>query len=137
MKNVFWDITPCGPLHANGSFGETTPSLLASKSKRGKKAVRTTRTFGELYGADLALSFLSGIAHSSSGSLTITSSATSKVSKGILVTDRGGLYGSEIWRIPHCLDNWPIGDGSVVSLTRRPRFTTRGIFWYSFLLEAQ
>jgi hypothetical protein len=39
-------------------------------------------------------------------------------------------------RIPHCLDNWLIDGGKVVSLTCWPSFTTRNIFWYSFLIEA-
>jgi hypothetical protein len=38
--------------------------------------------------------------------------------------------------IPYFLDNRLI-DGSFVSLTSRPRFTNRKIFWYSFLLEAE
>jgi hypothetical protein len=40
-------------------------------------------------------------------------------------------------RIPHFLDNRVTDDGEVVSLTRRPRFTPRKMFWYSFLLESE
>jgi hypothetical protein len=40
-------------------------------------------------------------------------------------------------RNPHYLNNRLIDGGYVVSLTRRPHFTPRNIFWYSFLLEAE
>jgi hypothetical protein len=43
------------------------------------------------------------------------------------VTDRGGLQGCEISRIPHYLDR--LTDGSeVVNITRRPRFTPQKHF---------
>jgi hypothetical protein len=48
-----------------------------------------------------------------------------------LVTGRGGLYGSEMPRIPHYLDNQLTNDSEVVSLTRRPRSTLQK---HSFLL---
>jgi hypothetical protein len=44
-------------------------------------------------------------------------------SKAIPVTDRGGVYGSEMLRIPHCLDNRLIDGGKVVSPTHRPPST--------------
>jgi hypothetical protein len=36
-------------------------------------------------------------------------------SKAIPVTGRGGLWGCEMLRIPHCLDNRLINGGKVVS----------------------
>jgi hypothetical protein len=48
----------------------------------------------------------------------------------IPVTDRGGLYGCEMSRIPHCLDNRLTDDCEYVSLTHRLRFTLRNIFLY-------
>jgi hypothetical protein len=44
-------------------------------------------------------------------------------SKAIPVTDRGGLWGCETLRIPHCLDNRLIDGGKVVRPTHRPRST--------------
>jgi hypothetical protein len=38
---------------------------------------------------------------------------------------------------PHYLDNRITDGGEVVSLTRRPRFTSQEDYWYSFLLEAE
>jgi hypothetical protein len=59
-------------------------------------------------------------------------------SKAISVTDRGGLRGCEMLRIPHCVDN-QFGDGGEVSLKHRPRSTHQKICYfclrYSFLLE--
>jgi hypothetical protein len=53
------------------------------------------------------------------------------------VTCRGGLYVCELSKILHCLDN-PLADGGeVVSLTRRQSYSTRNIFWNSFLLEPE
>jgi hypothetical protein len=40
-------------------------------------------------------------------------------SKGIPVTGRGGLYVSEMLRIPRCLDIWLTGGGKVVTPTHR------------------
>jgi hypothetical protein len=40
-------------------------------------------------------------------------------------------------RIPHCLDIRLTDGGEVVSHTCWPHFTSRKIFWYSFLLEAE
>jgi hypothetical protein len=54
-----------------------------------------------------------------------------------LSTDRGGLYVCAMSRIAHFLDNRLADGGEVASLTRRPRFTPRKIFWYSVLLEAE
>jgi hypothetical protein len=47
------------------------------------------------------------------------------------VTGRGGLYGCEMLRIPHCLDNPLIDGDKVVSPTHRPRFTPQK---YNFFL---
>jgi hypothetical protein len=44
-------------------------------------------------------------------------------SKAILVTGREALKGSELWRIPQCLENLLTDDGRVVSLTLQPRLT--------------
>jgi hypothetical protein len=52
-----------------------------------------------------------------------------KESKAILATDRGGLYGSEMSKISHCLDIRFIDGGKVVSPTHRPRFTHRNIIF--------
>jgi hypothetical protein len=41
--------------------------------------------------------------------------------KAIPVTGREGLWGCEMLRIPHCLDNRLTNDGKVVSLKHRPR----------------
>jgi hypothetical protein len=43
--------------------------------------------------------------------------------KAIPVTDRGGLQGCEMLRIPQCLDSRLTGDGEAVSFTHRPCFT--------------
>jgi hypothetical protein len=40
-------------------------------------------------------------------------------------------------RIPRCLENWLTDGCKVVRLTCQVRFTSRNIFWYSFLLEAE
>jgi hypothetical protein len=45
------------------------------------------------------------------------------ISKAIPVTDRGGLKGCEMLRVPHCLDNRLTDAGKVVSPTHRPQFT--------------
>jgi hypothetical protein len=37
--------------------------------------------------------------------------------KAISVTDRGGIYGFEMSRIPHFIDNWFTDGGKVVGLT--------------------
>jgi hypothetical protein len=47
--------------------------------------------------------------------------------KAILVTVRGGSQGCETSRFPHFLDNRLADGGEVVSLTRRPLFTSRNI----------
>jgi hypothetical protein len=44
-------------------------------------------------------------------------------SKAIPVTGRGGLYGCEMLRIPHCLDNRLLDGGNIVSPTHQPHFT--------------
>jgi hypothetical protein len=46
-------------------------------------------------------------------------------------------YGVEMSKIPNCLESRLTVGGEVVSLTHRPHFTPRNIFWHSFLLEAQ
>jgi hypothetical protein len=61
-------------------------------------------------------------------------------SKAIPVTRRGGLYGCEMLRMPHCLDNRLIDDCEVISLTRRSRSTGQKhsfLLWYPFLLECE
>jgi hypothetical protein len=40
--------------------------------------------------------------------------------KAIPITGRGGLWGYETSRLPHCLDNRLADGGKVVSLERRP-----------------
>jgi hypothetical protein len=57
--------------------------------------------------------------------------------KAIPVTGRGGPKDCETLRLPHFLDNRFTDGGKVVSLTRRPPFTPRKDFCYSFLLEAE
>jgi hypothetical protein len=39
------------------------------------------------------------------------------------LTSRGGLWGCEILRIPHFLENWLTDGDEAVSLTLRPHFT--------------
>jgi hypothetical protein len=46
------------------------------------------------------------------------------------VTGLGGLEGSEMSRIPHCLDSRLIDGGKVVSPTHRPHFTPQKLFFY-------
>jgi hypothetical protein len=46
-----------------------------------------------------------------------------KKSKAITVTGRGGLYGCEMLRIPHCLYNRLTDGGKFVSPAHRPHFT--------------
>jgi hypothetical protein len=60
-----------------------------------------------------------------------------KKSKAIPVTGRAGQKGCETSRLQHMLDNLLRDGGEVVSLTRRPPFTSRQDSWYSFLLEAE
>jgi hypothetical protein len=43
------------------------------------------------------------------------------ICKAIPVTGRGGLYGCEMLRIPHCIDSWLTDGGKFVSPTHRPR----------------
>jgi hypothetical protein len=57
--------------------------------------------------------------------------------KAIPVTGCEGQYGCETSKLPHFLDNRLTEGGKVVSLTRRPLFTTQEISWYSFLLDAE
>jgi hypothetical protein len=57
--------------------------------------------------------------------------------KVIPVTGRGGPLVCETSRLPHFLDNRLTDGGRVVSLTRRPPFTSQEDSWYSFLLEAE
>jgi hypothetical protein len=44
--------------------------------------------------------------------------------KAITVTGRGGPQGCETSRLPHFLDNWLTDGSEVVSLARRPPFTS-------------
>jgi hypothetical protein len=53
------------------------------------------------------------------------------------VPDHGGPKGCEMLRVPQYLDNRLTDGGKVVSLTRRPPFTSQEGSWYSFLLEAE
>jgi hypothetical protein len=39
--------------------------------------------------------------------------------------------------MPHFLNNLLIDGNEIVSLTRRPSFTTEEYSWYGFLLEAE
>jgi hypothetical protein len=50
-----------------------------------------------------------------------------KKGKAIPVTGHGGPQGCETSRLPHFLDNRLTDSGKVVSLTRRPPFTSRKI----------
>jgi hypothetical protein len=54
--------------------------------------------------------------------IDLLSLCNSNSSKAIPSTGREGLYGSEILRIPHCLDS-RLTDGGKVSPTHRPRST--------------
>jgi hypothetical protein len=53
-----------------------------------------------------------------------------KKSKTIPVTGRGGLYGCEMLRIPHCLDNRLTDGGKVASPTHRPRSTPQKHYYF-------
>jgi hypothetical protein len=68
-----------------------------------------------------------------------TSLSTVHLNKGkvIPVTGHEGPRGCETSRLPHLLDKRLTDGGKVVSLTRRPPFTSHGDSWYSFLLEAE
>jgi hypothetical protein len=46
------------------------------------------------------------------------------------VTGLGGLYGCEMLRIPHCLDNRPTDGGKVLSLTHLPHFTPQKHYYF-------
>jgi hypothetical protein len=50
--------------------------------------------------------------------------------KAISVTDRGGLQGCEMLRIPHCLDNLLTDGGKVVSFKHRQRSTPQEHYFY-------
>jgi hypothetical protein len=49
-------------------------------------------------------------------------------SKAISITGLGDLYGCEMSRIPHCLNNWLTDGGEVVSLTCHPSTTPKEHF---------
>jgi hypothetical protein len=51
-----------------------------------------------------------------------------KVKKAIPVTGRGGVKDYEMFRVPHCVDNWLTGGGKVVSPTHRSRSTSHKHF---------
>jgi hypothetical protein len=57
-----------------------------------------------------------------------------KKSKAIHITDRGGLKGCEMLRIPQCLDNRLTDGGKVVGLTHQPHFTPHKFFFLMFLV---
>jgi hypothetical protein len=67
--------------------------------------------------------------------LFVHSSSISK--KRLPIKGRAGLNGGDVSRIPHFVDIRLTDGGEFVSLRRRPSFTPRKIFWYSFLLEAE
>jgi hypothetical protein len=50
------------------------------------------------------------------------------VSKDIPLAGHGSLYGYEMLRIPHCLDNRLTDGGKIVSLTHRPLSTPQKHF---------
>jgi hypothetical protein len=54
-----------------------------------------------------------------------------KVSKAIPVTGLRGLYGCEMLRIPHCLDNRLIDGSKAVSPTHPPHFTPQKHYYFS------
>jgi hypothetical protein len=53
------------------------------------------------------------------------------------MTGRSGLVSCEMMRFRHRLYSRHTNSGKAISLTRRLRFNTRYIFWYSFLLAAE
>jgi hypothetical protein len=53
-----------------------------------------------------------------------------KESKAISVTGRGGLWGCEMLRISHCLDNRLTDGVKVVSPTHRPHFTPQKHYYF-------
>jgi hypothetical protein len=57
--------------------------------------------------------------------------------KAIPVTGHGSIWGCEMSRLPHFLDNRLTDGGKVVSLTRQPPFNPQEDSWYSFLIEAE
>jgi hypothetical protein len=63
--------------------------------------------------------------HTSSAQVVVTKMIRSKKSKAIPVTGLGGLWGCEMLRIPHCLDNRLTDGGKVISPTHPPQFTTQ------------
>jgi hypothetical protein len=60
-----------------------------------------------------------------------------KKGKAIPVTGREGPYGCETSRLPHFLDKRLTDGGEIVSLMRRPLFTTQEDSCYTFLLKAK
>jgi hypothetical protein len=53
-----------------------------------------------------------------------------KVSKAVPVTGLGGLYGCDMLRIPHCLDNRLTDGDKVVGPTHPPHFTPQKHFYF-------
>jgi hypothetical protein len=49
--------------------------------------------------------------------------------KAIPVTDRAGLYGYEMLRIPHCLDSWLILKQRRCSTPQKQHFSTSDIYF--------
>jgi hypothetical protein len=60
-----------------------------------------------------------------------------KEGTAIPVTGRGDPQGCETSRLAHCLDNRLKDVGKIVRPTRRPPFSLREDFWYTFLLDAE
>jgi hypothetical protein len=53
-------------------------------------------------------------------------------SKAIPITDRAGLYGCDMLRIPHCLDNQLTDGGKVFSPMHQQNFTPHTHFFFFF-----
>jgi hypothetical protein len=51
--------------------------------------------------------------------------------KAIPVTDRGGLWGCEMLRIPHCVENLFTNGGEVVSPTHPPLSTPQKHYFFA------
>jgi hypothetical protein len=58
-------------------------------------------------------------------------------SKVIPITGRGGLQGSEMLRMPHCLDSRLTDGGKVVSTTSRPRSSPQKIALFLVLISVR
>jgi hypothetical protein len=58
--------------------------------------------------------------------IILAETVNGKEKRKVLVTDRGGLWGSEMSRLPHFIDN-RFNEDDEVSLTLRPHFIPRNI----------